>query len=104
MSADKSEPRKHASDALRTVIVKVVDFCTRHACVSRIRSFSTTQLTSGSIVSRPGNGTLSQIGALQFRYAPKKGIKGVDRYSIRICGTSPAGSGCATATYNMTVE
>jgi hypothetical protein len=55
-------------------------------------------------VSRPGNGTLSEIGALQFRYAPKKGFKGLDRYSIRICGTSPAGSGCATIAYSITVE
>src|SRR5882672_2478532 len=51
------------------------------ACTTRIRSFSTLQMTSGAIVSRPSNGTLSQIGAMQFRYAPKSGFKGVDRYA-----------------------
>ena len=73
-------------------------------CTHRFRSFSTTQFTSGSIVSRPSNGTLSEIGALAFRYVPKAGYKGTDRYTVRVCGKGDAGSGCSTITYNLTVE
>src|SRR5712691_10460720 len=51
------------------------------ACTHRFRSLATLQMTSGAIVARPGNGTLSEIGALQFRYAPKAGFKGTDRYT-----------------------
>jgi hypothetical protein len=73
-------------------------------CTMRFRSYSTAQLTSASIVSRPSNGTLNEIGALQFRYAPKSGFKGIDRYALRICGNGAGGAGCATITYNITVE
>src|SRR3977135_3652462 len=38
------------------------------ACTHRYQSGSFLQMTSGAIVSRPGNGTLSEIGSLQFRY------------------------------------
>jgi hypothetical protein len=74
------------------------------ACTHRFRSFGTTQFTSGSIVSRPSNGTLSEIGALQFRYVPKAGYNGTDRYTVRVCGRGGAGSGCSTITYNLTVR
>jgi hypothetical protein len=73
-------------------------------CTHRFRSLSTLQMTSGAIVSRPGNGTLSEVGALQFRYAPRPGYKGADRYSVRVCGKGQTGSGCSTITYNMTVQ
>ena len=74
------------------------------SCILNFRSYSTAQFTSGSIVSRPSNGTLSQVGALLFRYAPKSGFKGVDQYALRVCGIGSGGPGCATITYNMTVE
>ena len=73
-------------------------------CMHRFRSRATLQMTSGAIVSRPRNGTLSEVGALQFKYAPKPGFKGTDQYAIRICGRGVTGSGCSTVTYNMTVE
>ena len=41
---------------------------------------------------------------LSFRYKPAPGFKGLDRYSLRICGADGFGSGCATLTYNITVE
>lgn len=74
------------------------------SCMMNFRSYSTAQLTSGSIVSRPSNGTLTQVGALLFRYAPKSGFKGVDQYALRVCGNGSGGPGCATITYNLTVE
>jgi hypothetical protein len=74
------------------------------ACTHRFRSLSTLQMTSGAIVARPSSGTLSEVGALQFRYAPKAGFKGTDRYAVRICGKGGSGSGCSTITYNMTVQ
>jgi hypothetical protein len=60
--------------------------------------------SSGSIAARPGHGTLSEVSALRFRYKPSAGFKGVDRYGLRICGTTPAGSGCSTITFVITVE
>src|SRR5437016_2507302 len=72
-------------------------------CTTRLRSLSLLQYTSGTIVSRPSNGTLSQLAMVQFKYAPKAGFKGADRYSFRVCGNGPAGSGCSTITYNITV-
>ena len=74
------------------------------ACIHRFRSWSTSQLTSGSIASPPANGSLSSIGALQFRYKPKAGFKGADKSALRICGTESAGSGCSTINYTITVE
>jgi hypothetical protein len=74
------------------------------SCTHRFGSFSTLEMTSGAIVTRPGNGTLSEIGALQFRYTPKAGFRGTDRYAVRICGRGASGSGCSTLTYNITVE
>jgi len=74
------------------------------ACGTYFRSSSLTQFTSASITARPGNGTLSDLGAMRFRYKPRAGFKGVDRYTLRICGKSVAGPGCANITYNITVQ
>lgn len=73
-------------------------------CKHRFRSLAGLQMTSGSIISRPGNGTLTEVGALQFNYLPRPGYKGVDRYTLRICGRGGGGSGCSTITYNISVE
>jgi hypothetical protein len=72
-------------------------------CVHTFRSFSMLQLTSASIASRPANGMLED-GPLRFRYTPKPGFKGTDRYSVRVCATGTSGSGCSTITYNVTVN
>jgi hypothetical protein len=74
------------------------------ACGIRLRAGPTSQFTSISIASRPGHGTLSQVDGSRFRYKPAAGFKGADHYSIRVCGSDNAGSGCATITYNITVE
>jgi hypothetical protein len=73
-------------------------------CTHRFRSYSTLQLKSASIASPPSNGSLSEIGALQFRYRPNAGFKGVDHYAVRICGTGVGGSGCSTVNYAITVQ
>jgi hypothetical protein len=41
---------------------------------------------------------------VSFRYKPTAGFKGVDRYSLKVCGSDGAGPGCATVTCNITVE
>jgi hypothetical protein len=73
-------------------------------CIHRFGSASTLAMTSHTVVARPSNGTLAAIGALQFRYLPRAGFKGADRYTIRICGKGYDGAGCSTITYNVTVE
>jgi hypothetical protein len=73
-------------------------------CIHRFGSFSTMQMTSHTVAMRPGHGTLTPIGALQFRYMPRAGYKGADRYAVRICGRGNEGSGCSTITYNVTIE
>jgi hypothetical protein len=74
------------------------------ACSHRFWVNGTQYYTSGAITSRPSHGTLTQSGMLNFRYQPASGFKGADRYSLKICGKDGGGSGCATITYNITVE
>jgi len=74
------------------------------ACTTRFWTSGTSHFTSGSIIARPKHGTLSGIGSLRFRYKPQAGFKGADQYTLRVCGTSRAGSGCSTLTYNITVQ
>jgi hypothetical protein len=74
------------------------------ACTVRLASAATGHFTSTTIATRPGHGTLTQVDGSRFRYKPTAGFKGIDRYSFKVCGTSNAGSGCATLTYNITVE
>jgi hypothetical protein len=74
------------------------------ACVTRFWAGGVTHYSSGAIASPPGHGTLTQTGMVSFRYKPTAGFKGLDRYSLKVCGADAAGSGCATITYNLTVE
>jgi hypothetical protein len=74
------------------------------ACTVHLRSSATGTFTSTSITARPAHGVLSQLDGSRFRYKPAAGFKGVDRYAFRVCGSNNAGSGCATLTYNITVE
>jgi hypothetical protein len=73
-------------------------------CIYRFGSFSILQLTSLTVAARPSHGTLTAVGALQFRYTPRAGYKGADRLALRICGRGNNGSGCSTITYNVTIE
>jgi hypothetical protein len=73
-------------------------------CSTRFWSAGTDHFTSGSIAARPSHGTLTERSALSFLYKPQRGFKGVDHYSLHICGVQGGGSGCATLTYNITVQ
>jgi hypothetical protein len=47
---------------------------------------------------------LGSTGHYEFKYQPRAGIKGADKYTIQICGKGPAGSGCSGLTYQVTVQ
>jgi hypothetical protein len=59
---------------------------------------------SVAVVARPSHGALREFGGMSYVYKPTAGFKGVDTYSLRLCGRDAAGPGCATITYNITVE
>jgi hypothetical protein len=74
------------------------------ACPLRYWTEGTTQFTGASISEQPSNGVLRQTGDYEFEYRPHKGFKGSDEYAVEICGESNNGSGCATITYEVTVQ
>ena len=74
------------------------------ACTLRFRSLSTLVFDSASVVSRPSNGTLNKVGALEFVYRPKGGFRGSDKLSVKICGKGTSGAGCSTITYQITIN
>jgi hypothetical protein len=74
------------------------------ACVTRLRSGSTSTFRSAAVTVPPAKGTLTEFGTMRFRYKPRTGANGTDRYSIRICGTDRAGTGCSTITHVITLE
>jgi hypothetical protein len=73
-------------------------------CGMKFASPTSGHLSSVTVASRPSHGVLREFGGMSFVYKPTAGFKGVDTYSLRLCGTDAAGSGCATVTYNITVE
>jgi hypothetical protein len=74
------------------------------ACGVRFTSSAVSRFDSVTVAKRPSHGALREVGALSYLYKPTGGFKGVDSYALRICGTDAAGPGCATITYNITVE
>jgi hypothetical protein len=74
------------------------------ACVTRLRSGATSVFHSATVTVPPAKGTLTEAGTMRFRYKPRAGVTGTDQYSIRICGTNRAGSGCSTITHVITLE
>jgi hypothetical protein len=63
-----------------------------------------TAFTSATLVSPPHNGTLTKTGPFAFVYRAKSGYKGQDVFTMKVCGTQAAGSGCSKITYDMTVD
>ena len=59
---------------------------------------------SAAVTAPPTKGTVTESGTMRFRYKPSAGLKGTDRYSIRICGSDRAGAGCSTITHVITLE
>jgi len=74
------------------------------ACGMRFTSSALGHFDSVTVAMRPSHGTLREFGALSYVYKPAAGFKGIDTYSLRLCGRDAAGPGCATVTYNITVE
>ena len=84
---------------------------TSHAIVTDSKGcdldFTTDKVTkfrSATITRTPANGKLVKIAALEFAYHPKPGFKGRDAFTMRICGSSPAGRGCSTLNYTTEVN
>lgn len=70
-------------------------------------NFSTDNKTifrSATIVSKPTSGKLVKVALLDFAYHPKPGFKGRDAFSMRVCGSSPAGKGCSLLNYTADVD
>jgi hypothetical protein len=74
------------------------------ACVTRLWSGGASVFRSAAVTVPPTKGTVTESGTMRFRYKPSAGLKGTDRYSIRICGSDRAGSGCSTITHVITLE
>jgi hypothetical protein len=73
-------------------------------CGMKFESATAGHISSVTVASRPSHGALREFGGLSYVYKPTAGFKGVDTYSLRLCGTDAAGSGCATVTYNIMIE
>lgn len=65
-------------------------------CGNNFSAGGQVMFTSASILAMPEHGQLQQTAPFRFRYRASPGFKGEDRYTLKICGTSRAGSGCAT--------
>ena len=88
------------NDSVSTSVV----ITNRSSCIIRFRSFSYLVFDSVSVSSRPGSGTVNQVSAMEFRYRPKAGFKGSDRFSLRVCGKGRTNAGCSTVTYLISVN
>jgi hypothetical protein len=73
-------------------------------CGMNFSSPANGRFDSIAVMVRPSHGALREFGAMSYVYKPTAGFKGVDTYSLRLCGRDAAGPGCATITYNITVE
>ena len=70
-------------------------------------AFTSGRLTydNSSIVLKPSNGKLEIKQISQFLYTPKKGYKGKDKITLKLCGTNAMGEkGCATISYDIDIE
>lgn len=73
-------------------------------CMARFVAGGMLSYTNAEIISKPANGTVTKTGSFAFQYAAKKGYKGSDAFTIKLCGQGNAGAGCSKITYNMTVR
>ena len=73
-------------------------------CGVKFASPTSGHFDSIKVVAKPSHGALREFGGMSYVYKPAAGFKGVDTWSLRLCGRDDAGPGCATVTYNITVE
>jgi hypothetical protein len=52
----------------------------------------------------PAHGKIVTHGKSTFAYKPASGFRGPDKFSVRMCGSSPTSRGCSNLTYSLTVE
>ena len=74
------------------------------ACRHNFHAGALGSLTSASIIAKPQHGALSQTRNFAFVYTPTKGFKGIDAYSVKVCGSDRQGAGCATIAYSTTIK
>lgn len=89
----------HKNDASKHTAKMDIDGCDLHFISAKNVTFR-----SAAIVAKPKNGALRKIAHLEFRYRPKPGFKGNDAFSLKVCGKTPAGSGCSTLHYTAKVD
>jgi hypothetical protein len=74
------------------------------ACAMGFGAGGVSSYSSGAVVSRPSHGQAIQTSMLNFVYKPTAGFKGVDRFSVKVCGNNGGANGCSTITYDVTVD
>ena len=75
-----------------------------HGCDLHFITRKNTRFTSAKIVAKAQNGLLRKIAHLEFRYKPKPGFKGTDKFVLQVCGRTRAGRGCSILNYDAIVE
>ncbi|MGZ5805109.1 MAG: hypothetical protein ACXWJW_05820 [Xanthobacteraceae bacterium] len=75
-----------------------------HGCDLHFITRKGTRFDSAKIVAKAQNGLLRKIAHVEFRYKPKPGFKGTDKFVLQVCGRTPAGRGCSTLNYDAIVE
>jgi hypothetical protein len=72
---------------------------------SHVFSSRTIVYEKSNIEKQAKNGKVEKISLIEFNYTPKKGFKGQDTYSIKICGkTTTNETGCVKVNYEMEVR
>jgi hypothetical protein len=76
----------------------------QHGCDLHFITRKNTRFSSAKIVAKAQNGLLRKIAHLEFRYKPRPGFTGTDKFAIQVCGRTRAGRGCSTLNYDAVVE
>jgi hypothetical protein len=76
----------------------------QHGCDLHFITRGKTRFTSARIVEKPQNGILRKIANMEFRYKPKPGFTGTDKFALRVCGRTEKGKGCSTLHYDAIVS
>ncbi len=63
-------------------------------------TFRTDSPGNAAVAAGPAHGTVTRLEPLKLKYQPINDYKGTDRYIVKLCDEA----GCATVTYNVTVQ